>query len=207
LGSAAVSRLPWAPAEAVKRLLDAGPAITATCYAEVGLGIVFLDAGPTITATCYVEVGLGIVFLDAGPTITATCYVEVGLGDTVVGDGDGEIVVGDGDGDGEIVVGDGLGDEVDGVGEGEGVCEWCGLGVEVCPWAGPTRFGVCTCLLGVSSSTSAPTTTAATATTPPVAAPAANARRSRWDSVRLRSRSHCGSEARCAAQLLNGAAA
>ena len=117
----------------------------------------------------------------------------------------GVTVVGGGDGDGEIVVGDGLGDGV--VGVGEGVGEWCGCGVEVCPWAGPTRFGVCTCLLGVSSSTSAPTTTAATATTPPVAAPAANARRSRWDSVRLRSRSHCGSEARCAAQLLNGAAA
>src|SRR5262249_52904375 len=129
------------------------------------------------------------------------------VGVAVVGDevGDGEIVVGDGDGDGEIVVGDGLGDGV--VGVGEGVGERCGCGVEVCPWAGPTRFGVCTCLLGVSSSTSAPTTTAATGTPRPVAAPAANGRRSRWDSVRLRSRSHCGSEARCAAQLLNGAAA
>ena len=133
----------------------------------------------------------------------------MGLGDADVGAvvGDGEIVVGDGDGDGEIVVGDGEGLGDVGEGDGEGGCEWCGAGVDVWPCAGPTRFGVCTCLLGVSNSTSAPTTTAATATTPPVAAPAANARRSRWDSVRLRSRSHCGSEARCAAQLLNGAAA
>src|SRR5215467_1515747 len=142
--------------------------------------------------------------------MTAARYVEVGLGVAVVGDGDGEgeVVLGDGDGDGEVVVGtaDGLGDGL-GVGVGEAVWEWCGCGVDVWPWAGPTRFGVCTCLLGVSSSTSAPTTTAATATAPPVAAPAANARRSRWDSVRLRSRSHCGSEARCAAQLLYGAAA
>ena len=118
-------------------------------------------------------------------------------------------VVGDGVGDGAVVVGtaDGLGDGDDGDGVGEAVWDRRGCGVDVGAWAGPIRFGVCTCRLGVSSSTSAPTTTPTTATAPPVAAPAANARRSRWDSVRLRSRSHCGSEARCAAQLLNGAAA
>src|SRR5690348_4938214 len=144
------------------------------------------------------------------PKIAAVGYVEVGLGDdvAVVGDvvGDAGAVVGGVVGDGEIVVGtaDGLGDEVDGVGVGEAVWEWCGcgVGVAVWPWAGPIRFGVCRCLVGVSSSTRAPTTTPTTTTAPPVAAPAANARRSRSDSVRLRSRSHCGSEARCAAQLL-----
>src|SRR5271166_3200643 len=49
--------------------------------------------------------------------------------------------------------------------------------------------------------------TATTATAPPVAAPAANARRSRRYSVVRRSRSQAGSAARRAAQLLTGAAA
>src|SRR5579859_1988241 len=162
----------------------------------------------------YVPVGAGTTagVLGAAADVPGAAADALGAGGTVVADGvaDGEVVVGtaDGLGDGEDVADVGVG-----VGFDAGVtlcdrwfCWWC-AGRAGLLLGGPTRFGVCTCPLGVSSSSSAPTTTAATATTPPAAAPAANARRSRWDSVRRRSRSHCGSEARCAAQLLNGAAA
>ena len=109
--------------------------------------------------------------------------------------------VGEADGDDEgLVVADG---ELEG--DCDGLALW--LGAEL-PCAGPTRFGGCTgCLLGVSRSTSVATTTPATTMAPLVAAPAANARRSRRASVRRRSRSQSGSAARCAAQLLTGAAA
>ena len=122
---------------------------------------------------------------------------------------DGALGVGETDGVGEIVVGVGDGVVGDGVGVGDAECDGFGLaGAELAPWAGPTRLGDCTGLwLGQSSSAAAATTTPATTTAPPVAAPAAKARRSRRFSVRRRSRSHAGRVARCAAQLLNGAAA
>jgi hypothetical protein len=130
--------------------------------------------------------------------------------EVAVGEGDVEL---DGEGLGDAVaevVGmsdDAGGDEVgevvaDGVLEGErdGVA-----GVDV-PWAGPTRFGVCTAC-PVKSRARAAIAMPSTATAPPVAIPAANARRSRRYSVRRRSRSQAGSAARRAAQLLTGAAA
>jgi len=52
------------------------------------------------------------------------------------GVGDGVVVVGEGDGLGEGDVGVGVGE---GVWDGRGVCAGA-----VFPWAGPTRFGVCT---------------------------------------------------------------
>src|SRR5215831_19839542 len=122
---------------------------------------------------------------------------------------DGALVVGETDGLGDTVVGVGDGVVGVGVGVGEALCVGLGLaGAELAPWAGPTRLGDRTGLwLGHSSSAAAATTTPATTTAPPVAAPAAKARRSRRLSVRRRSRSHAGRVARCAAQLLNGAAA
>src|SRR5215470_7871353 len=121
--------------------------------------------------------------------------------------GDVALGVGETDGVGDTVVG--VGEGVVGVGVGVALCVGRGLaGDELVPWAGPTRLGDRTGLwLGHSSSAAAATTTPATTTAPPVAAPAAKARRSRRFSVRLRSRSHSGRAARCAAQLLNGAAA
>jgi len=122
---------------------------------------------------------------------------------------DGAPDVGETDGLGDTVVGLGDGVVGDGVGVGDAVCDCFGwAGDELVPWAGPTRLGDRTGLwLGQSSSAAAATTTPATTTAPPVAAPAAKARRSRRFSVRRRSRSHAGRVARCAAQLLNGAAA
>src|SRR5215470_8197575 len=119
---------------------------------------------------------------------------------------DGALVVGETDGLGDTVVGVGDGVVGEGVGVGDALCVGRGLaGDELVPWAGPTRLGDRTGLwLGHSSSAAAATTTPATTTAPPVAAPAAKARRF---SVRRRSRSHAGRVARCAAQLLNGAAA
>lgn len=130
-----------------------------------------------------------------GPGDGLVLGVTVGLGVSVgVSDGDGlggVDVDGDGDGVGDVELGDG---------DGEGLTE-----MVVC--AGTTRSGVCTgCRLGASMRTSAAMIMAATAIALPAAAPAAKARLSRRYSVRRRSRSHVGSDARCAAQLLNGAA-
>src|SRR5207342_1309474 len=134
--------------------------------------------------------GAGDVVTDAVGVGAALDVGEAdGLGDTDVGVADGDVLAGAVDG-AVLWDGDGL------------------AGVELAPWAGPTRSGDCTgWWLGQSSSAAAATTTPATTTAPPVAAPAAKARRSRRFSVRLRSRSQAGRVARCAAQLLNGAAA
>jgi hypothetical protein len=124
--------------------------------------------------------------------------------------------VGDGDGTGVAVVGVGAGvaaggvlaGAVDGVTDGllAGVVAGVVAGAVLC--AGTTRFGVVTAWwLGVKSSAATAITTPSTATRPPVAAPAVNADRSRLNSLVRRSRSHFGSAARRAAQLLNGAAA
>ena len=82
----------------------------------------------------------------------------------------------------EMAVADG---EVEGVVDGVAGA----AGVVGLPWAGETRFGVCTCWWPVNSRTTAAITTPSTATAPPVATPAANARRSRRYSVARRSRS------------------
>src|SRR5215475_2034175 len=128
----------------------------------------------------------------AGVVVTDGVVVGVRLG----------VGVRDGLGDPDV----GAGDGVEGVGvallDGDGLA-----GAELAPWAGPTRLGDCTWWLGQNINATAAATTPATTTAPPVAAPAAKARRSRRFSVRRRSRSHAGRVARCAAQLLNGAAA
>jgi hypothetical protein len=130
---------------------------------------------------------------------------DVAVGEGVaVAEGVGEI-----EGVGDTVAGVVDGGVVAGVVAGAVLCDGCGLaGADVVLWAGPMRLGDSTgWRLGQSSSAAAATITPATTTAPPVAAPAAKARRSRRFSVRLRSRSHAGRVARCAAQLLNGAAA
>jgi hypothetical protein len=58
---------------------------------------------------------------------------------------DGALGVGETDGLGDTVVGEGDGVVGDGVGVGEVLCDGLGLaGVELVPWAGPTRLGDCT---------------------------------------------------------------
>ncbi len=98
-----------------------------------------------------------------------------------------------------------------GVGDGVGDVVGDGVGVAVCVAGfGATRFGGCTALRpGVSNRARAAMITPETVTTPPSAAPRTKAWR-RWlrfhSMVRSCARSG-GSAARCAAQLLNGAAA
>ena len=76
-------------------------------------------------------------------------------------------------------------------------------------WRGDQAAAAPDALGGASIRATAATTTAPTVTIPPVAAPRTKARRSagRFHSVVRHSRRSAGSEARCAAQLLNGAAA
>ena len=102
---------------------------------------------------------------------------EAGLGVAVVLGVRVVVVVGEADGEGvEVAVADG---EVEGVVDGvvDGVAG--AAGATGLPWAGATRFGVCTCWWPVYSRTTAAIATPSTATAPPVATPAANARRSR----------------------------
>ena len=150
----------------------------------VGVG----EADGAATGTVDEPVGLGEadeVAEEVGLGVAVVLGVEV----VVVGEADGEDV--------EVAVADG---EVEGV-----VDEVAGAAGP--PWAGATRFGVCTCWWPVNSRTTAAIATPSTATAPPVATPAANARRSRRYSVARRSRSLAGRAARRAAQLLTGAAA
>ena len=114
--------------------------------------------------------------------------VGVGVGDEVADE------LGDELGVGGLVVGEGDGDDVVGVGEAEGEDdgELDGLaGAEVWPWAGPTKSGGWTGW-PVNSRARAAITTPRTTTAPPVATPAANERRSRRYSVVRRSRSQAG---------------
>src|SRR5277367_1892454 len=135
-----------------------------------------------------------------GDVVPVTVGLDVGVTETD-GLGDGDVGVGVADGDTLVAELDGLAVLRDGLGE-------LAAGAGVLPWAGPRRLGVCTgWWLGASIRATAATITPSTATTPPVAAPAAKACRSRRYSLCRRSRSHAGSVARCAAQLLTGAAA
>ena len=99
-----------------------------------------------------------------------------------------------------VVVGVAVGVDV-GVTDGAGAVD-----VAAGDWIGLTRLGP-VMWRPVSISAIASAAMAATAIAPPAAIPAAKVRRSRRYSVLRRWRSHSGSAARRAAQLLNGAAA
>ena len=138
-----------------------------------------------------------------GDAVPVTVGLDVGVTETD-GLGDGDVGVGVADGEALVAELDGLAGAVlrDGLGE-------LAAGAGVVPWAGPSRLGVCTAWwLGASIRTDRGDDHAEHRDH-------AAGGRTRGEgagdpgrySVRRRSRSQAGRAARCAAQLLNGAAA